>query len=287
MPLIVPGQSVRTLSYASPPGGIVAAQGFPNTFSSIYHFNPAAFTVNAAGTAAQYGTSVNSNSSQVTYVGNGPALYVPGNAPRVGAFNVWGMGLYNVDLSLRRTFHIWESVNFQFGTSCSQRNQPCRLGLSQRRGERAVPALARLPPSIRSTCPGIFSSPGASTGKLRREVGKVEAGHSNPALPETHIPGGRATGCFSRAGKSWIRMSMVAAEVAAVRRGFHGARQFRYSMLRVSRGMGKLDGKVSGVPCRHSPRDLADDEPPLLQQAGGGGRPVAALTINQQWPISW
>jgi hypothetical protein len=70
--------------------------------------------VNAPGTTAQFGTSVNTNSSQVTYVGNGPALYVPGDSPRVGALNVWGMGAYNIDLGLKRTFPIWEQVNFQF-----------------------------------------------------------------------------------------------------------------------------------------------------------------------------
>ena len=114
MPNIVSGQSARTLSYASPPGGIVAAQGYSNTFSSVYHLNHSAFTVNSAGTSSNYGTSIDSNTQQVSYVGNGPALYVPGNSPRVGALNVWGMGAYNIDLSLRRTFPIHESWAFQF-----------------------------------------------------------------------------------------------------------------------------------------------------------------------------
>ena len=104
MPFIVPGQSARTLSYASPPGGIVAATGFPNTFSSVPHLNSAAFTVDTNG----------ASSGQSTGVGTGPAWYVPGNAPRVGALNVWGMGTYNIDLGIRRTFPIYESLALQF-----------------------------------------------------------------------------------------------------------------------------------------------------------------------------
>ena len=30
------------------------------------------------------------------------------------ALNVWGMGTYNIDLGLKRTFPIYEKVNFQF-----------------------------------------------------------------------------------------------------------------------------------------------------------------------------
>ena len=110
MPNVLPGQAGRINGqYARAAGASTAT-----TFSTVQYVNPAAFTVNAPGTSAQYGTSVNTNSSQVTYIGNGPALYVPGNAPRVGALNVWGMGTYNIDLGLKRTFPIWEQVNFQF-----------------------------------------------------------------------------------------------------------------------------------------------------------------------------
>jgi hypothetical protein len=110
MPNIIPGQPGRINGqYAR-----AANANTATTFSTVQYVNPAAFTVNAAGTSAQYGTSVNTNSSQVTYVGNGPALYVPGDAPRVDALNVWSMGTYNLDLGLRRTFPIHESWTFQF-----------------------------------------------------------------------------------------------------------------------------------------------------------------------------
>jgi hypothetical protein len=111
-PSIVPGQNSRTVSYGKPSGGIVAASGYPNSYNTISHLNPAAFSVTNAGTLAQYGTSGGTN-SQVSYVGNGPALYVPGNATRVGALNTWGMGYYDLDLGLKRIFPIYEKVTLQ------------------------------------------------------------------------------------------------------------------------------------------------------------------------------
>jgi len=111
-PSIVPGQNSRTVSYGKPSGGVVAASGYPNSYNTISHLNPAAFTVTNAGTLAQYGTSGGTN-NQVSYVGNGPALYVPGNATRVGALNTWGMGYYDLDLGLKRIFPIYEKVTLQ------------------------------------------------------------------------------------------------------------------------------------------------------------------------------
>ena len=32
----------------------------------------------------------------------------------MGADNIWGMGYYNVDLGLKRSFPIWEKVTIQF-----------------------------------------------------------------------------------------------------------------------------------------------------------------------------
>ena len=61
-----------------------------------------------------YGTSVNTSTTQATYVASGPALYVPGNAPRVAALNLWGMGSYDVDLGLKRSFPIYHEWKFQF-----------------------------------------------------------------------------------------------------------------------------------------------------------------------------
>jgi hypothetical protein len=114
MPNIVPGQANRINgSYGRAAGFTTAA-----TYSQVPYLNAAAFTVNgscasATGTQAScpgYGTSV----GQLTYVGNGPALYVPGNAARVGALNTWGMSRYNVDLGVKRTFPIYETVKLQF-----------------------------------------------------------------------------------------------------------------------------------------------------------------------------
>ena len=110
MPNIVPGQPGRIN------GGwgshITAAPGSPNYFGSVQFLNPAAVTVNAAGTAANYGTSVNNSTTQQTYVGNGPALYVPGNAPRGAALGMYSMGYYDWDLSLKRSFPVYREWKF-------------------------------------------------------------------------------------------------------------------------------------------------------------------------------
>jgi hypothetical protein len=118
MPNIVPGQANRIN------GSYGHAAGFDTatTYNKTPYFNSAAFTVNGSCAAAPpappppptscpgYGTSV----GQLTYVGNGPALYAPGNASRVGALNTWSMGRYNIDMSVKRTFPIWETVKLQF-----------------------------------------------------------------------------------------------------------------------------------------------------------------------------
>ncbi|MGA7339129.1 MAG: TonB-dependent receptor [Terracidiphilus sp.] len=112
MPNLVSGQAGRQNgTYGK---NVTAASGSPNFIGNVQYLNPAAFTVLAAGSAAQYGTSVSTTSVQATYVGNGPALYVPGNAPRVGALNMWGMGSYDVDLAVKRSFPIHENWKFAF-----------------------------------------------------------------------------------------------------------------------------------------------------------------------------
>jgi len=60
------------------------------------------------------GQSVAGPTGIINYVGNGTALYVPGNAARVGAGNVWSMGFYDVDLGIKRTFPIYEQIQLQF-----------------------------------------------------------------------------------------------------------------------------------------------------------------------------
>jgi len=107
MPSVVPGVQPRTSSYASPPGGVVAATGYANTYSTIHHLDLNAFTVLDA-------TNSTPTNTQQQAVGLGLAGYQVGTATRVGADNVWGMGTYNIDLGLKRSFPIWENVKLQF-----------------------------------------------------------------------------------------------------------------------------------------------------------------------------
>ncbi len=104
MPTIVPGVNPRTSSYASPPGGIVAATGYSNTYSAIHHLNLNAFTVLQATNTATASLS----NDQAIAAGLGAAAYVPGTAARGATDNLWGMGAYDLDLGLKRSFPIWE-----------------------------------------------------------------------------------------------------------------------------------------------------------------------------------
>ena len=121
MPSIVPGQPGRiqgtyvkapgftTATTYSTPGTCTTSGGITTCSNGAQYLNPAAFTV-ATNATTNTATAV----AQVTGVGQGPALYIPGDAPRVGALNVWGMGTYNLDLGIRRTFPIYETWAFQF-----------------------------------------------------------------------------------------------------------------------------------------------------------------------------
>jgi Carboxypeptidase regulatory-like domain len=107
MPNVVSGQPGRINGRYGK--NVTAAPGSPNYIGNIQYLNPAAFAVNISGTAANYGTTT----GQAASVGNGPALYVPGDAPRVGALNLWGMSAYDVDLAIRRVFPIYREWKFQ------------------------------------------------------------------------------------------------------------------------------------------------------------------------------
>lgn len=126
MPSIVPGVNPRVNQYGK---NITAAPGSANYYATTPFLvqpapgSPGALTVNIPGTATGfglYGTSATScTATAITtcnqlQVGNGPNAYVPGNAARVGALNVWSMGFYDVDLAIKRTFPIHESLSFQF-----------------------------------------------------------------------------------------------------------------------------------------------------------------------------
>jgi hypothetical protein len=110
MPSVVPGVQPRTASYAKPTGGIVAATGYANTYSTIHHLDLNAFTVVDDTNTAQ--SALPNTQSQAA--GLGVAAYQIGTAPRVGADNIWSMGTYNIDLGLKRSFPIWENVKIQF-----------------------------------------------------------------------------------------------------------------------------------------------------------------------------
>lgn len=107
MPSIVAGQPGRTsIKYGK------AANGQPLSF------DPSAANYPGA-TSGGVPVNVNLNSAAFTVatstaVGNGPSLYVPGNAPRVGALNMFGMGVYNIDAALKRTFPIYHEWKFSF-----------------------------------------------------------------------------------------------------------------------------------------------------------------------------
>jgi hypothetical protein len=100
MPSVVPSQASRIN------GSYGKAAGFntATTYTQEPYINPSAFTVASNGTAT----------SQAVNVGSGPALYVPGNAPRIGALNLWAPSTFNLDLGLKRTFPIYENWKLLF-----------------------------------------------------------------------------------------------------------------------------------------------------------------------------
>jgi hypothetical protein len=121
MPNVVPGVAARQGSYGS---NVVADPSAPNYYAGARYLNGNAFTVNQAGTLAQNGTQVQSISGGqvvglINYVGNGTALYVPGNAPRIAADNVWSMGSYDLDMGLKRLFPLYEGFSLQFEADMS------------------------------------------------------------------------------------------------------------------------------------------------------------------------
>jgi Carboxypeptidase regulatory-like domain/TonB dependent receptor len=107
-PNIVPGTPARSnLKYGKTAGGqpISFDPSAATYLGSVQYLNPAAFTVNVNSSTA---------SGQAINVGQGPSLYVPGNASRVAADNLWGMGVYDVDASLKRSFPIYHEWKLSF-----------------------------------------------------------------------------------------------------------------------------------------------------------------------------
>jgi hypothetical protein len=112
MPSTIPGNAARINgSYGKSPGYTTAA-----TYTQQQYINHSAFTVaqNVSVATTPVGGSVSTESQQYTNVGAGPALYVPGNAPRVAALNLWGPSLFNLDLGLKRSFPIYREAKLLF-----------------------------------------------------------------------------------------------------------------------------------------------------------------------------
>ncbi len=114
MPSLVAGQAGR--AHGAYGKNTTSAPGSPNYIGNVQYFNTNAFTVASTGNGTttsngNYGTCSNTTSTQACYVWNGPALYVPGNAPRVAALNMFGMGYYDDDIAVKRTFPIYREWN--------------------------------------------------------------------------------------------------------------------------------------------------------------------------------
>jgi hypothetical protein len=112
MPSMVAGQAGRQGTYGK---NVTAAPGSTNYIGNVQYFNPNAFYVTAnnsstSSSSGNYGTCVNNTQTQACYTG-GPGLYAPGNAPRVAADGMFGMGYYDDDVALKRTFPIYREWN--------------------------------------------------------------------------------------------------------------------------------------------------------------------------------
>ncbi len=117
MPSLVAGVTARQNAYGK---NISSDPSASNYYGTTRFLNGSAFSVNEAGTQAQVGTQAGSaTTGLINYVGNGPALYVPGNAPRVGADNVWSQSYYDLDMGLKRTFPLYENFKLQFEADMS------------------------------------------------------------------------------------------------------------------------------------------------------------------------
>jgi len=115
MPSVVKGQPGRVNAWGKSATGSAISfdPGSPNYIglAANQYLNPAAFNLNGAGTTATYGTT----QGQVTFVGNGPALYVPGNAARaVPIQGLYTQPTFNADLALKRTFPLYRNIKLAF-----------------------------------------------------------------------------------------------------------------------------------------------------------------------------
>jgi hypothetical protein len=129
MPSIVSGQAGRNpIKYGKTASGAKASfdPNSANFIGNVQYINPAAFTVNIAGTTSTYGTYGLVPGSTTQYatspgpqneaysIGNGPALYAPGNARRVSPLNTWGQGYVDGDVAVKRAFPVYREWKIQF-----------------------------------------------------------------------------------------------------------------------------------------------------------------------------
>ncbi len=107
MPSVVSGQGRAPIKYGKTASGqpVSFDPNAPNALATVQYLNPAAFAVNVNSSSA---------SGQAVNVGQGPGLYVPGTASRVAPDNLWGMGVYNVDAALKRSFPIFHEWRLAF-----------------------------------------------------------------------------------------------------------------------------------------------------------------------------
>jgi hypothetical protein len=110
MPSVILGQPGRV----NGPYGKKAGANTATTYTGQPYINPNALTVATNATAgtssATWVSGPVPTNGQFTGVGVGAAFYVPGNATRVAALNLWGPSLFNIDLGLKRSFPIYENV---------------------------------------------------------------------------------------------------------------------------------------------------------------------------------
>jgi Carboxypeptidase regulatory-like domain len=111
-PSLVAGQPGRQYTYGKTASGAKVNWDpkSANYIGNVQYINPAAFTVN---------TSSTTSTGQAINVGQGPALYVPGNAPRVAPLNMYGQFRPNIDMALKRTFPIYHEWKVAFDIDMS------------------------------------------------------------------------------------------------------------------------------------------------------------------------
>ena len=87
MPSVVPNVQPRTASYAKPAGGVVAATGYANTYSTIHHLDLNAFTVVDGTNTLQYNLYTTAAFTTVMGDGTGGSVTSAGTGSGVATAN--------------------------------------------------------------------------------------------------------------------------------------------------------------------------------------------------------